>query len=268
MFQSEVKVSLRLAAITCEIFYREICYLAAQSPHVITLHFVRKGLHEVPAQMRQVVQELIDGIKPDQADAILLVFGLCGNVVDGLTARHVPLIIPRAHDCITLFLGSRERYQEEFSANPGTYYYTSASFERNRPDEKRASLGAADDEETINARYAQYVAQFGEDNARYLIELEKSWLNNYSRVVYLTAPPFDLPHLREKVEERAAAHKLPLVELPADYSLLKMLCDGDWPDDKFLTVPPGHMIKASHDDGIIKAVPISPPGDRQTRQAG
>jgi hypothetical protein len=34
------------------------------------------------------------------------------------------MIIPKAHDCITLFLGSKERYRTYFDAHPGTYWYT------------------------------------------------------------------------------------------------------------------------------------------------
>ncbi len=33
------------------------------------------------------------------------------------------LVIPRAADCITLFLGGRARYQQQFSDHPGTYWY-------------------------------------------------------------------------------------------------------------------------------------------------
>ena len=35
-----------------------------------------------------------------------------------LIARHTPIVMPRAHDCITLYLGSRERYQAQFERHP------------------------------------------------------------------------------------------------------------------------------------------------------
>ncbi|MFV1980286.1 MAG: DUF1638 domain-containing protein [Rhodothermia bacterium] len=31
-------------------------------------------------------------------------------------------VLPRAHDCITLLMGSRTRYLEYFKAHPGTYF--------------------------------------------------------------------------------------------------------------------------------------------------
>ncbi len=250
---------MRLIALACEIFYREACLIAAQSPHVIELRFLPIGMHDQPNVMRAALQEKIDEIKAGQAEAILLVFGLCGNVVDGLVAREVPLIIPRAHDCITLFLGSRERYNKEFAANPGTYYYTSASFERKDPGEGAKSLGAPDPAADKDKRYAEYVAKFGEDNACYLMEVESSWTAHYTRVAYIPVPQFDFPHLREQAISRAAAHNLPLVELPADLALIQDLCHGTWPEDIFLIVPPGHTVAASHEDGVLKCVAPSTP---------
>ena len=57
-------------------------------------------------------------------DAVVMVYGLCGRATAGITARDVPVVIPRAHDCITLFLGSRARYSEQHENQPGTYWYS------------------------------------------------------------------------------------------------------------------------------------------------
>jgi hypothetical protein len=38
------------------------------------------------------------------------VYGLCNLALTSLRARAVPVVVPRAHDCITLYLGSRQRY--------------------------------------------------------------------------------------------------------------------------------------------------------------
>ena len=63
---------------------------------------------------------------------MLFGYGLCGMGLVGLTARPKPVVIPRAHDCITLFLGSRERYLEYFNAHPGVYFKTTGWIERGR----------------------------------------------------------------------------------------------------------------------------------------
>ena len=61
---------------------------------------------------------------------------LCNNGVAGLRTKRVSLIVPRTHDCITLLLGSKERYREYFDAHPGTYFHFTGWIERNVPAEK------------------------------------------------------------------------------------------------------------------------------------
>ena len=80
-----------------------------------------KGLHDLGSdRMRSRVQEAIDGVKASDYDAILMGYGLCNNGLAGIVARHIPIVLPRAHDCITLFMGSRERYITYFNDHPGS----------------------------------------------------------------------------------------------------------------------------------------------------
>ena len=115
--------------IACEIAFRELCYAAAQSRNLIDLEFLTQGYHDIPGTGRAEIQKRIDAVPAGKYDAILLGYGLCSTILTGLTTAHTPLVIPRAHDCITFFLGSKERYQECFNAKPGTYYYTSGWLE-------------------------------------------------------------------------------------------------------------------------------------------
>ena len=62
----------------------------------------------------------IDATLEDRDDYILLGYGLCSRRTAGLTTDHTPLVIPSAHDCITLFLGSSKRYTKRFEESLGT----------------------------------------------------------------------------------------------------------------------------------------------------
>ncbi|MFQ6099237.1 MAG: DUF1638 domain-containing protein, partial [Armatimonadota bacterium] len=121
---------MRLKVIACEVLYRELHVLATECGHEVQLAFQKFGLHDEPDKLRSETQRAIDETPSDGVDYIALGYGICSNGLAGICAREIPLVIPRAHDCITLFLGSKERYAEEFRRHPGTYYYTAGWIER------------------------------------------------------------------------------------------------------------------------------------------
>jgi hypothetical protein len=115
---------LRLQLIVCKVLQREAYYCAAQSPHCVDVVLMEQGLHEEPERLRREVQKALERTHDAQGrsyDASLLGYGLCSNGTVGLGAE-IPLVIPRAHDCITMLLGSKERYQEYFDSHRGTYW--------------------------------------------------------------------------------------------------------------------------------------------------
>ena len=106
---------MRLKLISCEILFREICHLVARSPHLIDVEFLPKGLHDIAGKgMCERIQSVLDAVDESVYDATIMGYALCGMGLAGLTARTKPVVLPRGHDCITLFLGSRARYQEYF----------------------------------------------------------------------------------------------------------------------------------------------------------
>ncbi len=122
---------MRLKLIACEIMYRELCAAVARSTNLVNVEFLPKGLHDIgQAGMSSRLAEALFGVDETRYEAVLLGYGLCSNGLVGLTARSIPLVAPRAHDCITLFLGSKERYLEYFNEHPGVFYKTSGWIER------------------------------------------------------------------------------------------------------------------------------------------
>jgi hypothetical protein len=120
---------LRLRCVGCEVLARPLYLCAARSPHVVDVSSLRPGLHDTPAELRGRLQAEIDATGPEY-DAVVLAYGLCGGATAGLAAGEIPMVVPQAHDCSTIFLGSRDRYQAEFTADPGTYWYATDYVER------------------------------------------------------------------------------------------------------------------------------------------
>lgn len=234
----------------CEVLYREACSQIASGPHTCDVEFVPKGLHDLDTdKMVARLQEQIDAAGGGGYDAILLGYGLCNNGVVGLVARGTQLVLPRAHDCITILLGSREKYKDYASAHPGTYYRTVGWFER------ESAEGA--NETTMTQRlglfqsYDALVEQYGEDNAKYVMEMMGDSTANYDRVTFIEMGLECEGVFREKAKAEAEEKGWAFDELTGSMLILRKLIHGEW-DDDFLVLQPGETIAPSYDDGVVK----------------
>jgi hypothetical protein len=217
----------------------------------------RHGLHNDPADLRSRLQTRIDSASSEAYDAILLGYGLCGLSIAGLRARTVPLVIPRAHDCITLFLGGRDRYDQQFRDKPGTYWYAQDYMERADGSGGGLALGAsgADDEKT----YAEYVRKYGVDNADYLMQVMGAWQQHYQRAAYVDMGVGDGSATETEAKATAERRGWSYDRLAGDMVLVRGLLNGDWGED-FLVVEPGNVVTTSYDRAVIGCV-CDPPGD-------
>ena len=138
--------------------------------------------------MRKRLQEAIDQQSiPAQYEAVLLGYALCGNGTAGLTAGTLPLVIPRAHDCIALLMGSRERYQNYFEQNPGVYFRSTGWLERGE-DLHQETLRIVRNKTGAGYTRDELVLRYGEENGQYLFDE----LNAYQTRLpasSLTSPP-------------------------------------------------------------------------------
>ena len=232
----------RYHVIACHVLWRELCHFASLSPHVFTFNFVKQGLHNTPELLKVQLQTAVDEA-PEECDAVLLGYGLCSNGAAGVVARSKPLVIPRAHDCITFFLGSKERYREYFDAHPGTYWYTPGWIE--------CSLQPG--LERYNFLRRDYVEKYGEDNADYLMEMEQGWMKEYSNAAYIDLGFSDTLRFREYTRECAQWLGWKCDELQGDSGMIQAFVVGQWDSERFLIVEPGQTIVASHDAMVIKA---------------
>ncbi len=236
------------AVIACAVLEAEILHLAGGCPHLRRIEFLEQGLHNTPVLLQRRLQEAVTRAEEEAGvERIALAYGLCSRGIEGVQARHARLVVPRAHDCITLLLGDRHRYDREMASHPGTYWY-SPGWIRCHP---APGPGRAD------AIVAQYRDQFGEEAARYLAEADREGLRAYTRAAYVdfgwTDASADLAFARHC----AAWLGWSFARLSGDAALLAGLLSGPWPDDRFLTVPPGATFRLAADDRVVIAVPAT-----------
>lgn len=249
---------MRYKLVSCEVLFREMCYAIARSPNIVDLEFLPKGLHDIGSKgMQSRLQAALDKVDESRYDAILLGYGLCNNGLVGLTARTIPLVLPRAHDCITLFLGSKERYLEYFNARPGVYFKTTGWMERGENPGELRQL-SIQRQTGMDYRLEELIAKYGEENGRYIYETLCNDTRNYQQFTFIEMgiEPDDSyeRRTREDAEKRGWAFE----KVRGDMGLIQRLVDGIWKEDEFLVVPPGHRIVANYDEKIIAAEKVDP----------
>jgi hypothetical protein len=237
-------MGLKLKLVACESMQGELNVLLPECKNTIDVMIIDKGLHSA-GQVKMLVelQKAIDTIDTTGYDALLLGYGLCNNGICGLHA-DIPLVVPRAHDCITLFMGSKEKYRDYFNANKGAFFMSAGS-------DWKEQLDNGFDGEKLRA---EYVEKYGEEEADYLMETLGDPLKEYRQLTFINNGIGDIEGTRAKAKAIATRRSWEFDEFPGSPDLLRRFLDGDWDGADFLVTPPGSVIQRSFsDDEIVKA---------------
>jgi len=236
-----------IVVLTCAVLELEVEHYRDRADRPLVVEVLPQGLHNEPDELRRRLQEAIDRAEADHAPAaIVLGYGLCSRGTEGVRAATCPLVIPRAHDCITVLLGSKERYARYVAENPGTYWYSPGWNKHHTPPGP----------ERYENLYAQYVEKYGEDNAEFLMEAEQHWFSSYDNATYVDltvgATDEDLAYTRKC----AAWLNWNFDHQRGDPGLLIDLLSGRWDAERFLVLEPGRTLKITADDRVIEAADV------------
>jgi hypothetical protein len=193
--------------------------------------FMEYGYHRTPQLMTPALQEELDQLP--EPSVVVIGYGLCGNGLAGLKARDHTLIVPRADDCIMMLLGSYQRYIEEFSAEPGTYYLTKGWLESGSHPLKE---------------YRELLEKYDPETADWIMDEQ---YKNYKRLVLVAPTQAELDAYRPKAlevadfcarrwgfryEERIGSDDFVKRLVTVAYQLKQST-------DDFLVIPPGGEVK-------------------------
>ena len=215
--------ALRTKVVACATVIEEMLPLLSEGMAYEILDF---GLHLTPENLRNKLQGIVNA-SGNEADTILLGYGLCSMAVVGLKATGCTLVVPRVDDCIAIFLGSHASYKKQVSREPGTYYLTKGWIEVS---------------DTPFAEYKRLVEHYGPERADRMIKL---MLKNYTRLAFIDTGHHEQEHYREYARRMAEQFGLRYEEIPGSNALIKKMIHGPWGDD-FVIARPGDTISYAH----------------------
>lgn len=236
----------RVALLACSVFEGEILHYAADAKHIVETRWFEIGLHDRPEQLRATLQAGLDAADSrDDIDAIVLAYGLCGRGTAGLKARCHRFVIPRAHDCITLFMGSKEAYADHQRTCPSCYYYT--------PGWNRARRVPGPDR--LGMLQAEWERKFDADNIQFLLQSEREQWARYDTATYLDLGTSDAEREADYSRQCAEWLRWRFERITGDATLLRDLLWGKWDKGRFQIIEPGMQVGQAADDAVLRAEP-------------
>lgn len=245
---------MRLKFICCSVLTRMACQVVANSKNIVDLQFVPLNQHVEPEKLQANLQAIIDTVDQDteEYDAIIMGFGLCGNSTEGLKSSRYKIVIPRAHDCCTIFMGSVDAFLERFRGHLSAAWSSHGYIERDdeicRRTDAPNSLGT-------DMPFDEMVEKYGLDNAKMIYEsLHPLQLDEPH--IYIKMAPFDdygcfdLYKSKIEADQEMREYQKEIDTPTGSMSLITKLVDGDW-DKEFYIVQPGEMIEPSYDLELV-----------------
>lgn len=239
---------MKFKIICCDVLENEIKYALSESKHTYEIEFTKKAEHEKPEEMRLKLQTMVD--QSDGFDAILLGYGLCGNAITGIRSQNTTMVVPRAHDCCTLFLGSRDKFSAIFDGREsmgwGSTGYCRKDGDYLRNSETGSILG-------YDKSFEDFVAEYGKENAEFIWATIHP-VRESNEVMFIDIPETFEQKVFEEFKKEATKSKQDVFVEKGSIELIKKFMDANW-DDDFLVIEPGYEIAAAYTSNeIIKAI--------------
>ena len=240
--------SKRLKLICCDVFARLAYAAIARAERVVDAEFLPMLSHTEPSKLRSMLQQRIDNTDPAVYGKLLLGYCLCGNATAGLSFP-VPAVMPRAHDCCAVFMGSQSRFLAEFGDGLSTRWCTCGYYERGRYDSF-----FEDGFFNTNPEYIKLAQEYGEDNAEYV------WHTLHpapetSESVYIRIDGYEYGGTEALYRKETESAGKTLRTIQGDASWFFRLVNGPWDNEGFLLINPGKSVEAVYDmREVVRAV--------------
>lgn len=221
------------AVLACDVFLDELSRFGGPDGQWAAVRTLEMGLHDQPELLRGEVQSVIHQLEDNpQIETILLLYGVCGNGLIGVRSNRCRLVIPRAHDCISILMGSPEAHQAVLKENPGVYFY-SPGWVRGR------RVPGPDRDSYIREFYGQRYPD-DEELVEDLLEADRETYMHHNCAAYVdvTGNGGAESYCRNCARDLGWQYR----RLDSDPALVEDFFAGNWEADRFLVLAPGETV--------------------------
>ncbi|NNL77115.1 MAG: DUF1638 domain-containing protein, partial [Desulfobacterales bacterium] len=232
----------------------------------IGVKYLEGGLHDRPNVLRKKLQQAIDEISASgQYDRIVVGYGICGRGSVGLQTREIPLVIPKVHDCIALFLGGDAAYRREFKKYPGTYYISAGWYEEKTEPHSQRKRSAYYGDKKLN--YDELVETYGESAAKDTFRFLSTWQKNYQRAAFIKTGTKTSHKYEKYAREMAEEYGWKYEKIIGSQTLIEKLLTAGETTSEILVVPPNHVVDFDALQSTLAANPILADGTRRADES-
>lgn len=193
---------MKIGVVACRIMKRELDKVLSRCEDIAEVIYLEEGKHVYPEKLRESVVEQINELK-DRVDVIFLGYGDCQSLKGIENEFDIPIVHPRADDCIGILL-TPEGYAEELVKEAGTWFMTPGW----------AELG----KEMIYKGMQIERLDIDRDTAD---ELARELFANYSRGLYIDTGVGNSEYFLEKAKEACELFNIRLETTVAKSTILE-----------------------------------------------
>jgi hypothetical protein len=210
--------------IACEVMKEEI--LSMGSIKDVEFEFVSMDYHLYPKKLKIELQDIID--RSTGYNKIILAFGLCGGASNGLKANDSTLIIPKVHDCISVFLYNGTKCVCDFKKEIGVFYLTS---------------GWMITEKSILSDHKRILKKYGEKKA---FSILKRMYDDYKKVLFIKTGSSSEDEVIVQSKEIAKLIGVEHEIVKGKTDFIEKIVKGPWDDKNFINIAPGEILTEEH----------------------
>jgi N-methylhydantoinase A/oxoprolinase/acetone carboxylase beta subunit len=245
----------KIYAIACAVLAIDMKYSAKKLGLDIDFKFLEAGLHNNPKRLKEKLQAAIDEASTTSLyDRIIIGYGICGKGTIGVQAHGIPLVIPKVHDCVALFLGGDQAYKNEFKKYPGTYYLSAGWCEEKTEPISQRKQWAYFGDQKLN--FNDLVKTHGKDTAQTTFNFLNSWQKNYQRAAFIETGAKTSPKYEKFAQDMAKEYKWKYEKIKGSQDLIKKLITATHTTSDILFVPQDHVIGFDAIQSTLSANPI------------